>query len=136
LAKIDFADYIGRMTTHLLSIYREDLGEIDIKQKAQGIYLDINRAIPCGLVISELVSNSLKHAFPKKRKGQITVQITTDKKGKNSLIIKDNGKGLPEGLDFRETETLGFQLVTDLVQQLNGSIDLKKTEGTEFIVKF
>ena len=62
--------------------------------------------------------------------------MTRDKKGKTSLTVKDNGIGLPEGLDYRKTETLGMQLVTDLAQQINGSISLKKTHGTEFVVKF
>jgi PAS domain S-box-containing protein len=136
LARIDIADYISRMTTHLLSVYREDLGDIEINQEAEGIFLDINRAIPCGLIISELVSNCLKHAFPGKQGGQISIRMTKDNKGTTSLIVKDNGTGLPEGLDYRETETLGLQLVTDLVQQINGSITLKKTHGTEFVVKF
>ncbi len=136
LAMIDIADYISRMTTHLLSIYRGDLGEIEIKQEAEGVFLDINRAIPCGLIISELVSNCLKHAFPGKAEGQVTIRMATDKKGINRLAVKDNGTGLPERLDYRKAETLGLQLVIDLVQQINGSIELKKTHGTEFIVKF
>jgi len=136
LAHIDIADYISRMTTHLLSIYREDLGEIEVKQEAEGIFLDINKAIPCGLIISELVSNSLKHAFPDKREGKVLIRMTKRNKGKYSLIVKDNGIGFPEDLNFRETETLGLQLVTDLVLQITGSIRLKKTEGTEFVVKF
>jgi PAS domain S-box-containing protein len=136
LARIDFADHISRMTTHLLSNYGEDLGDVEITQEAKEVFLDINMAIPCGLIISELVSNCLKHAFPGKRGGQITIRMTRDKKGRNSLVVKDNGIGLPEGLDFRGTETLGLQLVTDLVQQINGSIMLEKTHGTEFVVKF
>ena len=136
LGRIDIADYISRMTTHLLSIYKEGLGDIEINQEAEGIFLDINRAIPCGLIISELVSNCLKHAFPGKRGGQITIRMTRDIKGTNSLIVKDNGTGLPDGLNYREIDTLGLQLVTDLVQQINGSITLKKTHGTEFVVKF
>jgi two-component sensor histidine kinase len=100
--------------------------------------LDINRAIPCGLIISELVSNCLKHAFPEKKEGRITIRMDSDAKGAKTLVIKDNGIGLPEGLDFRKAETLGLQLVADLVHQINGSIDLKeaKGEGTEFCVKF
>ena len=136
LARIDIADYISRMSTHLLTIYRQDLGDVEIIQEAKGIFLDINRAIPCGLVISELLSNCLKHAFPGKRGGKITIRMTKDKKGAFSLVVKDDGIGLPEGLDYRETETLGLQLVTDLVQQLKGSILLKKTLGTEFIINF
>ena len=136
LAKIDFSDYISRMTTHLLSVYREDLGEVGVEQKTEGIFLDINKAIPCGLIVSELVSNSLKHAFPDKREGRLSIRMTQDKKGMYRLIIKDSGKGLPEDLNIRETETLGFQLVIDLVHQLRGSIDLNRREGTEFEVKF
>jgi PAS domain S-box-containing protein len=136
LAKIDFSDYISRMTTHLLSLYREDLGEVSINQEAEGIFIDINRAIPCGLVISELVSNSLKHAFPDRRRGQIVIRMKRDKKDKHTLTVKDTGVGFPESLDFREAETLGLQLVTDLVAQLNGTIGMEKKDGTEFIVKF
>jgi PAS domain S-box-containing protein len=136
LAMIDFADYISRMTTHLLSIYREDLGEIEIRQQTEGVLLDINKAIPCGLIISELVSNCLKHAFPGKKDGQITIRMITDKKGTNTLVVKDNGKGLPDWLDYRDVETLGLQLVTDLVRQISGSIELKKKQGTEFIIRF
>jgi PAS domain S-box-containing protein len=131
LAKIDFSDYISRMTTHLLSLYREDLGEVSINQEAEGIFIDINRAIPCGLVISELVSNSLKHAFPDRRRGQIVIRMKRDKKDKHTLTVKDTGVGFPESLDFREAETLGLQLVTDLVAQLNGTIGMEKKDGTE-----
>jgi PAS domain S-box-containing protein len=136
LARIDIAEYIGRMTTHLLSVYREESGDIRIKQETEGVFLDINRAIPCGLIISELVSNSLKHAFPGKMRGKIDIRMATDKKGKYSLVVKDDGTGFPEGLNFRKTETLGLQLVIDLVQQINGSIALRRTKGTEFAVTF
>jgi len=136
LANIDFSDYISRMTTHLLSLYREDSGEVSINQETEGIFLDINRAIPCGLVISELVSNSLKHAFPNRKRGQILIRMSRDEKGKHILTVKDTGVGFPEGLNFRDAETLGLQLVTDLVAQLKGRIELKRKEGTEFVVKF
>jgi PAS domain S-box-containing protein len=136
LAIIDISDYVSRMATHLLSIYREDLGEIEINQEAKGVFLDINRAIPCGLIISELVSNCLKHAFPQKKPGKITIRMTRDKKDRCSLTVKDNGIGLPEALDFKDADTLGLQLVTDLVQQIKGSIVLNKAHGTEFIVNF
>lgn len=136
LARIDFADYISRMTTHLMSIYREELGRIKIIKEVEGIYLDINKAIPCGLIISELLANCLKHAFPGKRDGQVTIRMTCDKKGKYSLIVHDNGIGMPEGMDCRETDTLGLQLVNDLILQIRGSLKLNKTHGTEFIVRF
>jgi PAS domain S-box-containing protein len=136
LAMIDIAEYISRMTTHLMSIYREDLGDIQINQEAKGVFLDINRAIPCGLIISELVSNCLKHAFPQKKQGKISIRMIRDKKDRCNLIVKDNGIGLPEGLDFKNTDTLGLQLVADLVHQIKGKVELNKAPGTEFIVKF
>jgi two-component sensor histidine kinase len=136
LANIDFSDYVSRMATHLLSFYREEIGHVKFTQEAQGIFLDINKAIPCGLIISELLSNALKHAFPGRRDGEILVKMTRVKKGKCTLSVKDNGVGFPEKLDFRETKTLGLQLVTDLTAQLHGEIELQKGEGTEFNIRF
>jgi len=100
------------------------------------VFLDINRAIPCGLIINELVSNSLKHAFPDGRRGEIAVKMDKNKRGKYLLLVKDTGIGFPEGVDFHQTETLGMQLVTDLVRQLDGNIKLKRDEGTEFRIVF
>jgi len=109
---------------------------IDFKIEVKDVYLDINRAIPCGLIIGEIVSNSLKHAFPDGKGGEIFVKMHADKKDKYALMIKDTGIGIPEGLDFHKTETLGMQLVTDLVQQLGGNIELRRNRGTEFKITF
>ena len=136
LASIDFSDYTKMMTTHLLAMYGIVMSTINLKVDIEDVYLDINRAIPCGLIISELVSNSLKHAFPKGRKGEIIVKMHSDKKGKHTLIIRDTGVGFPEGLDIHETETLGMQLVTDLVKQLKGTIKLDREDGTTFKITF
>lgn len=136
LAKINFSDYIKRLTTHLLSIYRVGMERIRMNVDVRDVYLDINRAIPCGLIINELVSNSLKHAFPDGKKGEIGVIMSTDKRGRCTLVIKDTGVGFPKDLDFHKTETLGMQLVTDLVSQLEGRINLKREGGTEFRIVF
>jgi len=136
LASIDFSDYTKIMTSHLLAMYGVVMGAINLTVDIEDVYLDINRAIPCGLIISELVSNSLNHAFPKGRKGEIIVKMHSDKKGKHTLIIRDTGVGFPEGLDIHETETLGMQLVTDLVKQLEGTIKLNREGGTKFKVTF
>jgi PAS domain S-box-containing protein len=136
LANIDFSDYINRMATHLLSFYREEIGHVRFNQEAQGIFLDINKAIPCGLIISELLSNALKHAFPGRRDGEILVKMKRDQRGKYTLSVKDTGVGFPEELDFREAKTLGLQLVTDLTAQLHGEIELQNGEGTEFNIRF
>lgn len=136
LASIDFSDYVERLTTHLFSMYRIKAGTIKFNMEIKDIYLDINRAIPCGLIINELVSNCLKHAFLDERKGEITLKMYEDRRNKHTLIVKDNGIGFPKGLDFRNTETLGMQLVGDLVKQLKGKIELKTEEGTEFKILF
>lgn len=136
LANIDFSDYISRMVTHLLSLYREETGLVRINQETKGILLDINKAIPCGLIISELVSNALKHAFPGKRDGEVLIRMMRDKGDRYTLVVKDTGVGFPEKLDLRDTKTLGLQLVTDLVSQLHGKIELQRREGTEFNIRF
>ncbi len=136
LANIDFSEYISRMATHLLSLYREEVGQVRINQETERIFLDINKAIPCGLILSELISNALKHAFPGRRDAEVLIKMTPDKKGKYTLVVKDNGVGFPEKLNFREANTLGLQLVADLVSQLQGQIELRRKEGTEFTLRF
>lgn len=136
LAKINFSDYIKRLTTHLFSIYRAGMEHIKMHVKVGNVFLDINRAIPCGLIINELVSNSLKHAFADGKKGEITVKMDADRRGKYILVVRDTGVGFPEDLDFYRTKTLGMQLVTDLVSQLEGSIELRRSKGTEFRIVF
>jgi len=136
LARIDFSDYTSRVTTHLFSLYGTRTAHINYKVEVKDVFLDINTAIPCGLIINELVTNSLKHAFPDDRRGEMLVKMRVDKRGKHTLIVKDTGIGFPERLDFRETETLGMQLVTDLAIQVGGSIKLNREGGTAFTIVF
>ena len=97
--------------------------------------LEDEMAISCGLIVNELVSNSLKHAFPEDRKGEICINFHSDN-DRYSLIVSDNGIGFPKDLDFRETQTLGLQLVCTLVDQLGGSIKLNRDGGTQFKITF
>ena len=136
LAKIDFSDYIKRLTTHLLSTHRAGMELIRMKLDVRDVCLDINRAIPCGLIINELVSNSLRHAFPADQKGDVQVTMKANQQGKYSLVVNDTGIGFPEDVDFQKTETLGMQLVIDLVNQLGGTIKLKREKGTKFRIAF
>jgi len=136
LARIDFSDYIGSLATHLFSKYGAEEETVRFNIEVMDVYLDINKAIPSGLIISELISNSLKHAFPEGRKGEITVRMQGDNKGKYKLIVSDTGVGFPEVLNFKETETLGMQLVNDLVKQINGTIKLERDGGTKFEITF
>lgn len=135
LARIDFAEYIRSLTADLLYTYATEPNLIKLKIDVEDVLLSIDAAIPCGLLINELVSNSLKHAFPDKRKGELCIALRPVD-DKLILRISDNGVGFPEGLDFKNTETLGLQLVNALVGQLNGTIELDRTRGTEFKITF
>jgi len=136
LAMIDFSIYIKKLITHLFSVYSTETKLPNLRLNVKDVYLDINRAIPCGLIINELVSNSLKHAFPDSRKGEITVEMRSDKKGKYTLIVKDTGIGMPKELNIHKTETLGMQLVNDLAEQIDGTIELNRIGGTTFSIMF
>jgi two-component sensor histidine kinase len=107
-----------------------------MRTDVQNIFLDINKAIPCGLIINELVSNSLKHAFPDNKKGEICIRLSSNKQKKTKLIVSDSGIGLPKNVDFLEPETLGLQLVSDLIKQIEGTIKLERTKGTAFHISF
>lgn len=135
LARIGFRDYIKNLVTYLFQSYVIDKGRVKIDTEVDNIFLDIDTAIPCGLIINELVTNSLKHAFPDNMSGNINIQL----KGTDDMYILkvvDNGIGFPEGLDFRRTETLGLQLINNLVMQLDGTAELIRNDGTEFKILF
>ena len=97
--------------------------------------MNIETAIPCGLIINELISNSLKYAFPKGKNGKIHVSLKRQH-NKYELTISDNGIGFPEDLDFRNTKSLGLQLVNNLVEQIDGEITLDYSQGTKFTIIF
>jgi PAS domain S-box-containing protein len=134
LAQIDFGVYIQALTKGLLSTYRATAGKIIIKTDIKDITLNTDTAIILGLVTNELISNAMKYAFPGERRGEIIIGMkSTDGVNKYELMIKDNGVGLPEGLDILQTDTLGLRMVTNIVeQQLHGRIEMKRDGGTEF----
>ncbi len=135
-SRVEFADYVRKTITHLFALYEIPADSISYKVEAEDVYLDIGRAIPCGLIINELVTNSLKHAFPGKRKGEIIVRISKQDDARYRLTVKDTGVGLPEDFDPDKQKTLGFQIIRDLVRQLEGSMRVKKEPGTEIIIQF
>ena len=135
LSSVNFGQYIRSLMVHLFHTYKINPNIIRMKTDVADVSLDINRAIPCGLIINELVSNSLKHAFPDKRKGEINIKLSVYRK-KIRLIVGDNGVGLPKKISFREPETLGLQLVSDLVKQIEGTIRLEGAKGTAFHISF
>jgi two-component sensor histidine kinase len=136
LASIDFAVYIRDLASHLIRSYRARPGPVELQIDAQDVYLAIDTAIPCGLITNELISNALKHAFPNRSSGEIHIKMEVADTHQFTLIIGDNGIGLPKDVDFRNTESLGMQLINTLVNQLDGSIELRTDEGTEFKITF
>jgi PAS domain S-box-containing protein len=134
-AKIGFSDYVNNLVTYLLQSYVDRDHVKIITDVDVDIFLDIDTAIPCGLIINELITNSLKHAFPNITNGQIKIKLIRSD-DRFILNVKDNGVGFPEMLDFRNTDSLGLQLINSLVMQLDGSIELKNDGGTEFIIVF
>jgi len=133
LARIDFADSVRIMTNHLVASYGINPKAIKLNVNIKDVFLDINKAIPCGLIVNELVSNSLKHAFPDGKKGEIKIAMHPLNKNEIELIVSDTGIGIPEEFDFRHTKSLGLHLVTILAEdQLHGNIKLDRLKGTCF----
>jgi len=136
LANINFNEYVTALTQNLFHSYGVNTGRIKLKLETEKIPFDIDTAIPCGLIINELVSNAIKHAFPDGKEGEIVITLRSRDESID-LIISDNGIGIPDIIDFRTTESLGLHLVTILVEdQLEGGIVLDRTTGTVFQITF
>ena len=137
LSKIDFADYLRSLAAHLFHFYRVEAGRIRLETThLEPVYLSVNSAVPSGLLVNELVSNSLKHAFPADRKGTVEIGLRRDEDGRVELRVADDGVGLPGSLDFRRTESLGLQIVNLLADQLGGTIELGDGNGTDIRISF
>lgn len=136
LAEIDFREYVTELTAGLISLYPFAPDQVELNIEMDNIIFDVTSSIPCGLIITELVSNAAKHAFPDGRKGTITLSMKRPDEKCIMLAVKDDGVGLPETIDFRNTQSLGLQLVIALVDQLGGTIETTGNRGTEFRIKF
>ncbi|WP_392480799.1 PAS domain-containing protein [Nostoc sp. C110] len=136
LADIDFAQYIPDLTTHLFDSYNVNSSQIHLKIQVDDASLDIETAIPCGLIINELVSNALKYAFVGNIRGEIEVKFYQESESILTLIIRDNGIGLPENFDSKKAKTLGINLVQGLVKQLRGKLEIESHQGTQFKITF
>lgn len=137
-SSIDFKEYILNLSKNLIHSYQiyEDLVELVLN--VEKVLLNLDQAIPCGLIVNELFSNALKYAFDPNKSGSITIALTLSNEDDIKLIVKDDGKGLPNNFDFRKTESLGLQLVTTLVEQIDGTVNCETEEGkgTAFIIEF
>ncbi len=168
MVSVDFADYIRNLADYLLQSYSLGKGKVSLKLDVENVFLGMDTAVPLGIIINELVSNSLKHAFSEGENGNIIICLKREENDKQNhrktypvadsemnventyvnkvnlgspdewflLVVGDDGSGFPEGIDFRETDSLGLQLVTNLVDQIDGSIKLDNSRGTEFKIRF
>jgi two-component sensor histidine kinase len=138
LLEIDFHDYVEMLANGLLRFYRFDTLAVALKLDIVDIYLDIDTAVPCGLIINELVSNSLKHAFSGRTgDGLITITFSMINDGRDYLFsVADDGIGLSGDVDIEKSTSMGLEIVRILTQQLDGQLSLNSGGGTEFRVEF
>jgi len=136
LAFVDFREYVEDLANYLFSASVKDSDLIRLTIDVGEVLLSVDEAIPCGFIINELISNSLKHAFPDDRGGEVIITCQMREDDWITLTVSDNGIGLPPDLDIGNTETLGLQLVTMLVKQLSGRIDLSGDQGTLWEIAF
>ncbi|MPN23219.1 Blue-light-activated histidine kinase 2 [bioreactor metagenome] len=155
---IDISDYLRKLTEELFSSYRVGNDRINLRLELEQVYMETDTAVPLGIVVNELVSNSLKHAFLPGKEGEIRVNLSRMKNyekefknlgnsgiapscsnGKNLqfiLTVEDNGRGIPKSMDLQNNDSLGLQLVNIFVEQIGGSIELNRDKGTKFNIRF
>lgn len=136
ISVIEFYDYIKNLVNSLYSSYGISIDRVKPVIEFRSIYLDIDTAIPCGLIINELISNCLKYAYPDLRKGEIFIDLNELNENDYLLLIKDDGIGIPESIDFGNTNSLGLKLVKILSEQLGGTVELIRNNGSEFRISF
>jgi PAS domain S-box-containing protein len=135
-ASISFEEYVNQLGSTLFSMYQVDFDDVRFVVDAADVNLELEKAIPCGLLLNELITNSLKYAFPEGRAGEIRISLQIDKKDM-ILRVCDSGIGLPEKFDIRQTKSLGLQLVILLVEHdLHGEIMVECVEGTSYLIEF
>lgn len=133
-SSIEFSNYLNTLASNLIHSYSYSGGIVKLVTDFDEIYLTIDQAIPCGLIVNEIVSNAMKHAFEGKD-GDVYLSIK-ESQGKIHLRVADNGKGLPKDFKYEESDSLGMQLVYSLIDQLDASLELKADKGTDFLITF
>lgn len=136
LACVDFQRFLDALVPSLIEAYRAASGQVCVEIMAHQVKLPINEAIPCGLIVNELVSNALKHGFAEGRGGRIAVAVRPLAPDTIELSVDNDGHGLPQGFDPNRTDTLGMQLVRLLTRQLDGTLDIQSAGPTRFSLRF
>lgn len=135
-ARVDFSDFLEALIPTLVNSYSISGKNITLSVNVDEVYLPINSAIPCGLLINELITNALKHAFTDRSEGTISVALSAKDNKEIQLMISDDGNGIADHLNLDEVETLGLRLVNLLSQQLNGALHIQRQHPTQFVLRF
>ncbi|WP_018412210.1 sensor histidine kinase [Methyloversatilis thermotolerans] len=137
-SKMDLGDYLYRLPQLLRGSYRESASRIELRLERPDtpVYLDLERAIPCGLLVNELVTNAFKHAFPPPRHGEITIELAREEDGSVTLTVRDDGVGLPDDFSLESVKSLGLQLVPLLTDQLHARLDMPTGGGAHYRINF
>jgi two-component sensor histidine kinase len=135
LSKIDFGEYVRSLVDTLYQSYGAIQDQVRFDMDIKDVFLDVDSSIHCGLLVNEIISNSFKHAFPGGRKGRVWMEMKKD--GDHiSMVVGDDGIGLPPAMDVEDTGTLGIQLVTSLASQLGATLELDRSKGTVYRIRF
>jgi two-component sensor histidine kinase len=135
-AKVDFGRFLDALVPVLIASYGVDSGQIAVHVDVDPVRLPIDAAVPCGLVVNELITNALKHAFAGRDHGEIRVALTRMANNETLLSVSDDGIGMPDGIDIAMTDTLGLQLVGLLADQLGGTLTIHRSNPTRLALKF
>jgi two-component sensor histidine kinase len=136
LGTIDFKEYVSKLTNDIAIAFGDKKKKIDFHFEIKDVRFEVNTAVPLGLIITELITNTYRHAFIKKRKGNIYLKLKEKENGDFQLIIRDDGKGMPKGFDYNKVSSLGMRLVNGLTRQLEGKLDIQNGKGTTIIINF
>jgi two-component sensor histidine kinase len=136
LGRIDFVRYVKDLTAHLVRSGASRSSTVHVKTDVDPLFFGIDVAVPCGLLLNELISNALKHAFPQGRKGEVHVALHAGADGSTSVTVRDNGVGFPSDLEIQSATSVGLGLVKTLTDQLRGVLEMSRNGGTTFTLTF
>jgi two-component sensor histidine kinase len=132
---VNFTEYLSTLSKNLIHTYSVNSKKVKLVLNLSDLFLNLDLSIPCGLIINEIISNSLKYAFTNRMDGIIFVNLAIEKQIVR-IEVGDNGVGIPTHVDLKQTQTLGLQLVDTLIEQIDGTLELDRINGTKFIIKF
>jgi two-component sensor histidine kinase len=136
MTQIDFGEYTQTLVNDLFDSFAGSADHVVSRLNTERVLLEVEQAVPCGLILNELVTNALKYAYPAGRKGEVVVDLRESAAGLVTLSVSDQGVGLPEGLDWQNSESMGLPIIELLTQQIGGELKVRTGPGTAFTGEF